>query len=169
MKVTELEAAGKGAGITKRTMERARKTMGVKSRKGFDGTWRCYLDIQKVGGVGGVGGVGEILTKAAKIDGQGRQGRQTVGGLETVINQEDNLKAAKAAKAANVFKNSDESADAATLEAEGRRLLEEAKTAPSGVKVLPTGEYVVDPAPGSRVDLRNRGNLLLEHERVMRL
>ena len=169
MKVTELEAAGKGAGITKRTMERARKTMGVKSRKGFDGTWRCYLDIQKVGGVGGVGGVGEILTKAAKIDGQGRQGRQTVGGLETVINQEDNLKAAKAAKAANVFKNSDESADAATLEAEGRRLLEEAKTAPSGVKVLPTGEYVDDPAPGSRVDLRNRGNLLLEQARVMRL
>ena len=58
---------------------------------------------------------------------------------------------------------------AATLEAEGRRLLEEAKTAPSGVKVLPTGEYVDDPAPGSRVDLRNRGNLLLEQARVMRL
>lgn len=59
--------------------------------------------------------------------------------------------------------------DAATLEAEGRRLLEAAKTAPSGVKVLPSGEYAVDLAPGSRVDLRNRGNRLLEQARKMRL
>jgi len=166
MKVTELESAGKAAGITKRTMERARKTMGVKSRKGFDGAWRCYLDIQKVGGVGGVG---ENLTKAANIDGQGRQDRQTVGGLETVINHEDNPKAAKTAKSAKELKKVGESAAAAALEAEGRRLLEEAKTAQSGVKILETGEYVVDPAPGSRVDLRNRGNRLLEQARVMRL
>ncbi|MBK8184916.1 MAG: hypothetical protein IPK63_19325 [Candidatus Competibacteraceae bacterium] len=55
------------------------------------------------------------------------------------------------------------------LEAEGRRLLEAAKTAPSGVKVLETGEYIDDPAPGSRVDLRNRGNRLLEQARKMRL
>jgi hypothetical protein len=58
---------------------------------------------------------------------------------------------------------------AAALEAEGRRLLEEAKTAPPGVQILETGEYVVDPAPGSRVDLRNRGNRLLEQARKMRL
>jgi len=60
-------------------------------------------------------------------------------------------------------------ADADALAAEGRRLLEEAKTAPSGVQVLPTGEYVVDPAPGSRVDLQNQGNRLLEQARKMRL
>ncbi len=59
--------------------------------------------------------------------------------------------------------------DADALAAEGRRLLEEAKTAPSGVKVLETGEYIDDPAPGSRVDLRNRGNRLLEQARKMRL
>ncbi len=64
---------------------------------------------------------------------------------------------------------STKSAAAAALEAEGRRLLEEAKTAPSGVKILETGEMVDDPAPGSRVDLRNRGNRLLEQARVMRL
>jgi len=58
---------------------------------------------------------------------------------------------------------------AAALEAEGRRLLEEAKTAPPGVQVLPTGEYVVDPTPGSRVDLQNQGNRLLEQARKMRL
>ena len=58
---------------------------------------------------------------------------------------------------------------AAALEAEGRQLLEEAKTAPSGVQILPTGEYVVDPAPGSRVDLQNQANRLLEQARVMRL
>ncbi|HMQ12552.1 MAG TPA: hypothetical protein PKD21_03800, partial [Candidatus Competibacter phosphatis] len=63
----------------------------------------------------------------------------------------------------------DESADAAALEGEGRRLLEEAKTAPSGVQVLPTGEMIEDPAPGSRVDLRNQGNRLLEQARMMRL
>ncbi len=59
--------------------------------------------------------------------------------------------------------------DAAALEAEGRRLLEEAKTAPPGVQALPTGEYVVDPTPGSRVDLQNQGNRLLEQARKMRL
>ena len=59
--------------------------------------------------------------------------------------------------------------DADALAAEGRRLLEEAKTAPSGVKVLETGEYIDDPAPGNRVDLRNRGNRLLEQARKMRL
>lgn len=161
MKVTELESAGKAAGITKRTMERARKIMGIKSRKGFDGTWRCYLDIQKVGGVGGVG---EDLTKAAKT----AKGRQTVGGLETVINQEDNI---KAAKSANVFKNSAKPADADAMAAEGRRLLEASKSAPSGVHVKPNGEIVAsdDPAPGSRMDLRNRGNRLIEQARVMRL
>ncbi len=42
-------------------------------------------------------------------------------------------------------------------------------TAPSGVQVLPTGEMIEDPAPGSRVDLRSRGNRLLEQARVMRL
>ncbi len=63
----------------------------------------------------------------------------------------------------------DRIAAADALEAEGRRLLEEAKTAPSGVKVLPTGEMIEDPAPGSRADLRNRGNRLLEQARVMRL
>ncbi len=62
-------------------------------------------------------------------------------------------------------------ANADALAAEGRRLLEESKTAPSGVEILPTGEIVApdDPAPGSRGDLRNRGNRLLEQVRVMRL
>lgn len=60
-------------------------------------------------------------------------------------------------------------ADADALEAEGRRLLEAAKDAPPGVKVLPSGEYAVDLASGSRVDLRNQGNRLLEQARVMRL
>ena len=59
--------------------------------------------------------------------------------------------------------------DASSLEAEGYRLLEAAKDAPPGIQVLPTGEYVDDPAPGSRVDLRNRGNRLLEQARKMRL
>ena len=76
---------------------------------------------------------------------------------------------AKSAKSANVSKNSDEPTDADAMAAEGRRLLEAAKTAPSGVQILPNGEIVEDPAPGSRVDLRNRGNRLLEQARALRL
>jgi len=60
-------------------------------------------------------------------------------------------------------------ADADALAAKGRRLLEESKSAPSGVQILPNGEIVEDPAPGSRVDLRNRGNRLLEQARALRL
>lgn len=78
---------------------------------------------------------------------------------------------AKSAKSANVSKNSDESADADAMAAEGRRLLEAAKTAPSGVEILPNGEIVADsvPTPGSRQDLLNHGNRLLEQARLMRL
>ena len=69
------------------------------------------------------------------------------------------------------WRNSDEPADADAMEAKGRRLLEESKTAPSGTHTLPTGEIVADsvPAPGSRQDLRNRGKRLVEQARVMRL
>ncbi|MBK8184926.1 MAG: hypothetical protein IPK63_19375 [Candidatus Competibacteraceae bacterium] len=77
------------------------------------------------------------------------------------------VEATPPAKGTGGGRGKDRTADA--LEAEGRRLLEAAKTAPSGVKVLETGEYIDDPAPGSRVDLRNRGNRLLEQARVMRL
>ena len=69
------------------------------------------------------------------------------------------------------WRSSDETADADALEAEGRRLLEAAKTAPSEVQILPSGEIVGDsvPAPGSRLDLRNRGNRLFQQARALRL
>ena len=134
MKTKELEQAAKEAGIARRTLERARKTLGVLSKRGFDGNWRCYLpDIQKFGEVGGDGGDGEVGGDGG-VDGKGgqvrqsevqvRQVRQTVGEVGTPINQQDNPKSAKSAKSANNSKKVDEveqskSANHPTTEANG--------------------------------------------------
>ncbi len=50
-------------------------------------------------------------------------------------------------------------------------LLEESKTAPPDIEILPTGEIIGGdvPAPGSRIDLKNRGNRLLQQARALRL
>ena len=94
------------------------------------------------------------------------------GAIDAVLVSPGSLNCAKQSGAiAAQWRNSDESADADALEAEGRRLLEESKTALSEVQILPSGEIIGGdvPAPGTRLDLRNRGNRLFQQARALRL
>lgn len=94
------------------------------------------------------------------------------GAIDAVLVSPGSLNCAKQSGAiAAQWRNSDESTNADALAAEGRRLLEESKTAPPDIEILPTGEIIGGdvPAPGSRIDLKNRGNRLLQQARALRL
>ena len=183
MPQTEIEEEAKKRRISKRTLDRAKASLKVESTRGFDKRWRWSLPQKNVGNVGNLGNVG-ILGNVGNVngpDGQGCQGCQNnemVGNLSYKVESTTYSQECQECQECQGFHENDrnghghagdETADA--LEAEGRRLLEAAKTAPSEVQILPSGEIIGGsvPAPGTRLDLRNRGNRLFQQARALRL